>query len=166
MNWLDILIVLILSWLTFAAFNAGLVREVITLGATVLAVVVAGLYYDDLAQDILVFIDNDTTANAIAFLILLASIFLMGQLLAFLAKRVVSLLMLGWADRIAGAGFGFLKGLLIVEVLLILFVTFPQLNLDNTIDGSAIAPFFLDSIPFLLRLLPGEFKEAVDIFLA
>ena len=74
--------------------------------------------------------------------------------------------MLGWADHLAGAGFGFLKGLLIVQILLILFVTFPQLGLEDTIDGSALAPFFLDDIPFLLRLLPGEFEVGVDTFLA
>ncbi|MFQ6019137.1 MAG: CvpA family protein [Dehalococcoidia bacterium] len=164
MNWLDILIVVILAWFTFAAFNAGLVREVITLAATVLGIVVAGLYFDELAEDVLVFIDDENAAKAVSFLILLGSLFLMGQLLAFLAKRLVSLLMLGWADRLAGAGFGFLKGLLVVEILLILFVTFPQLDLDDTIADSAIAPLFLDSIPFLLGILPAEFEDAVDKF--
>ena len=166
MNWLDIVIILALAWFTFVAFTAGLVREVVTLIATFLAIVVAGLYYDNLAQDVLVFIDNRDAANVIAFLILLGSIFFMGQLLAFLLRRVVSLLMLGWADHLAGAGFGFLKGLLIVQILLILFVTFPQFGLDDAIDSSAFASFFLDATPFLLRILPGEFDAAVDTFLA
>ena len=166
MNWLDIVIVLVLVWFTLAAFRAGFVREVVTLAATVLAIAVAGFYYDDLAQDVLVFIDNEDAARVIAFLLLLGSIFFMGQLLAFLLRRLVSLLMLGWADRLAGAAFGFFKGLLVVEVLLILFVTFPQWGLDDAIDGSAVAPFFLDTIPFLLRILPDEFEAGVKAFLA
>ena len=58
------------------------------------------------------------------------------------------------------------KGLLLIEILLILFVTFPQLGLDDAIRGSAVAPFFLDTIPFLLRILPGEFRDGVDTFLS
>lgn len=166
MNWLDIVIILALIWFTVTAFTAGLIRELVTLAATFLAIAVAGLYYDNLAQDVLVFIDNPNIARAVAFLVLLASVFLMGQLVAFFLRRVVSLLMLGWADHLAGAGFGFLKGLLLVEILLILFVTYPQLDLDAAIDGSALAPFFLDGIPFLLKILPGEFKAGVDTFLA
>jgi membrane protein required for colicin V production len=164
MNWLDIVIVLALAWFTFAAFTAGLVREVVTLIATFLAILMAGLFYDNLAEDVLVFIDSRDAAKVIAFLILLGSVFFMGQLVALLLRRVVSLLMLGWADHLAGAAFGFLKGLLIVEILLILFVTFPQLGLDAAIAGSAFAPFFLDGIPFLLRILPGEFDAAVNSF--
>jgi len=166
MNWLDVVIVLSLAWFTVTAFMAGLIRELVTLAATFLAIAVAGLYYDDLAEDVLVFIDNPDIARAVAFLVLLASVFLMGQLVASLLRRVASLFMLGWADHLAGAGFGFLKGLLLVEILLILFVTYPQLNLDGAIEGSALAPFFLKGIPFLLRILPGEFKAGVDTFLA
>lgn len=166
MNWLDIIIILALAWFTFAAFTAGFIREVVTLVATVLAIVIAGLYYDDLATDILVFIDDEDTANVVGFLILLGSVFLAGQLVAFLLKRSVSLLMLGWADHLAGAGFGFFKGLLVVEILLILFVTFDPLGLKDAIDGSAIAPFFLDVIPFLLKILPNRFEVGVDTFLA
>jgi membrane protein required for colicin V production len=166
MNWLDLVIVLALLLFTWAAFRAGLVREVVTLAATFLAIVIAGLYYDDLALDVLVFIDNEGATKVVAFLLLLGSIFFMGQLVAFLLQRLVSLLMLGWADRLAGAAFGFFKGLVLIEVLLILFVTFPQMGLENAIDGSAVAPLFLDTVPFLLRILPGEFDTGVDTFSA
>lgn len=164
MNWLDVVIILIIGWFTLAAFTTGLIREAVTLAGTFTAIVVAGFYYDDLASDVLVFIDNETAARAISFLILLASVFFIGQLIALLPKRTVSLLMLGWADHLAGAAFGFVKGLLVVEILLILFVTYPQLGLDDVIAGSAIAPLFLDGIPFLLSLLPGEFNDKVSAF--
>ncbi|MBI1886004.1 MAG: CvpA family protein [Chloroflexi bacterium] len=166
MNWLDVIIILVIAWFTFAAFTAGIIREAVTLIATLVAIVVAGFYYDDLARDVLLFIDNQKVAFVVGFLILLGSVFLAGQLVAFLLKRAASLLMLGWADHLAGAGFGLLKGFLVVEILLILFVTYPQLGLDDTIDGSALAPFFLDLVPVLVRILPGEFGDAVDKFTA
>lgn len=164
MNWLDIVIILIIGWFTLSAYNAGIIREVVTLVASVLAVVVAGLYYDNLATDVLVFVEDDTGAKVVSFLILLASVFFMGQLAATLLKRTASLLMLGWADHMAGAAFGFLKGVVIIEAVLILFVTYPSLELENAIQDSGLAQIFLDGVPILLRLLPDEFERAVDNF--
>ena len=166
MNWLDIAIALIMVTFTASAFSSGLIREVVTLVSVVVGVVVAGLFYDDLERDVLVFIHEDDTARFFAFLALLGSVYLAGQLVAIMLKRTASLLLLGWVDRVGGAAFGFLKGFIVVEVLLILFVTYPQIGLKEDIDGSALASVFLDAIPVLLIILPDEFERAVDAFAA
>ena len=165
MNWLDVVIILLILSFTASAFSAGLIREVVTLVGVVVGVVVAGLLYDDLATDVLVFIGDSDGALAISFLILLGAVFLLGQIGAYVLKRTASLLMLGWADRLGGAAFGLLKGLIIVEILLILFAAYPQLGLDDAIAGSELAPLFLDDAPVLLRVLPGRFDDRVDQFL-
>ena len=162
MNWLDAVILVILIGFTFAAFRAGLIREVVTLAAVVVGVLVAGHYYDDLADDVLLFIKNDKAAKFTAFLVLFGSVALLGQLAAFLMKQAVAMLLLGWVDRLAGGAFGLLKGLVLVELFLMVFATFPYLGLDDAIDGSGIAPLFLDNGPALLKLLPGEFNRAVE----
>jgi membrane protein required for colicin V production len=162
MNWLDGVIVIALIGFTVAAFRAGLIREVVTLVAVVVGVLVAGHYYDDLADDVLLFIKNDKAAKVIAFLSLFGSVALLGQLAAFLMKQAVSMLLLGWLDHVAGGVFGLLKGLVLVELFLMVFVTYPYLGLDKAIDGSGIAPLFLDNGPALLKLLPGEFNHAVE----
>ncbi len=164
MNWLDIAIVLIVAFFATTAFSAGLIRELVTLVSAVVGVVVAGLFYDDLARDVLVFIDNKDTASIVAFLVLLGAIYLAGQLIAIMLKQVAAVLLLGWADRLGGALFGLLKGLVVVEVLLILFVTYPQLDLDDAIEDSGLASMFLDAASVLLIILPDEFERAVNAF--
>ena len=166
MNWLDIVIVLVIAFFAGTAFRAGLIREAVTLVSAVVGVVVAGLFYDDLARDVLVFIDNRDTARVVSFLILLGAVYLAGQLIAIMLKQVAAILLLGWVDRIGGALFGLLKGLIVVEVLLILLVTFPRLGLESDIDGSALASVFLDARSVLLFILPDEFERAVDLFVA
>ena len=166
MNWLDIAIALIIVTFTISAFSSGLIREVVTLVSAVVGVVFAGLFYDDLARDVLVFIHDDEAALFFAFLALLGSVYLTGQLIAMMLKQMASLLLLGWVDKIGGAAFGFLKGLVVVELLLILFVTYPEIGLKGAIDGSVLASVFLDAIPLLLVLLPNEFERAVDAFVA
>ncbi len=166
MNWLDIVIFLVIAFFAVTAFRAGLIREAVTLVSAVVGVVVAGLFYDDLARDVLVFIDDRDTALVVSFLILLGAVYLAGQLIAIMLKQVAAILLLGWVDHIGGALFGLLKGLIVVEVLLILLVTFPQLGLESDIDGSALASVFLDARSVLLFVLPDEFEQAVDLFVA
>jgi membrane protein required for colicin V production len=163
MNWLDIAIVLIVAFFATTAFSAGLIRELVTLVSAVVGVVVAGLFYDDLARDVLVFIDNKDTASIVAFLVLLGAIYLAGQLIAIMLKQVAAVLLLGWADRLGGALFGLLKGLVMVEVLLIAFVTF-DVGLDDAIEDSGLASVFLDAAPVLLIILPDVFERAIDAF--
>jgi len=163
MNWLDIVIVLVVAFFAATAFSAGLIRELVILVSAVVGVVVAGLFYDDLARDVLVFIDNKDTANIVAFLVLLGAIYLAGQLIAIMLKQVAAVLLLGWADRLGGALFGLLKGLVVVEVLLIAFVTF-DVGLDDAIEDSGLASVFLDVASVLLIILPDDFERAVDAF--
>ncbi len=165
MNWLDLVIVLLIAFFVVTAFSAGLIRELVTLVSVVVGVIMAGLFYDDLARDVLSFIDDEAAARAVAFLLLLGAVYLAGQLIAIMLKQVAAVLLLGWADRIGGALFGILKGLIVVEALLILLVTYPQLGLDDAIDGSALGSVFLDAASVLLFVLPDEFERAVDAFL-
>jgi membrane protein required for colicin V production len=166
MNWLDFAIILVIIGFVIAAYLAGLIREAVTLVAAILGIVIAGYLYDDLAADVLVFMDDEDAAQAISFLILVGAVYLFGQIVALLLSRTASLLMLGWVDHIGGAFFGFLKGLIIVQVLLIIFAAYPTLGLDGAVAGSALAPYFIDDVDFLLRLLPDNFDSRIDRFIA
>ena len=166
MNWIDILIVVTVAGFVLGAYAAGLIREVVTLVAAILGIVIAGFFYDDLAADVLVFMDDEDAAEAISFLILVGAVYLFGQIVAILLSKMASLLMLGWADKIGGAAFGVIKGLLVVQVLLIIFAGYPSLGLDDAIAGSELAPYFLDDVDILLWVLPDNFDNRIDQFIA
>src|SRR5439155_10825861 len=95
MNWLDFAIIFVLIGFVAAAYAAGLIREAVTLVAAILGIIIAGLLYDDLAADILVFMDDEDAAQAISFLILVGAVYLFGQIIALMLSRTASLLMLG-----------------------------------------------------------------------
>ncbi len=166
MNWLDFAIIIFILGFVLSAYSAGLIREAITLAAAIVGIVVAGLLYDDFATEILTFIDDQDTASVVAFLILSGAVYLMGQILAYVLKKAASLMMLGWADHIGGAVFGLFKGLIVVQILLILFAAYPSLKLDRAIHNSQLAPYFIDDVSILLHVLPGEFGDRIDQFLA
>ncbi len=50
-------------------------------------------------------------------------------------------------------------------VWLLVFAAYPSLGLEGAIDGSALAPYFVDDFSFLLSLLPQAFEDRIDVFL-
>jgi membrane protein required for colicin V production len=159
-NWLDGVILALLAWFIFSAFTAGFIREVVTIVSALLGVVLAGLFYESLADDIGTFIDSDRTARIVAFLVIFGAVVVAGQVAAMLLKETASLLMLGTFDHLAGAAFGLVKGVVIIQVLLILFATYPSLGLGEAISESSLSPVFTEDAPVLLKVLPAEFDAA------
>ena len=164
MNWIDAAIVIIFLFFIVTAFQAGFVREVIGISSIVLGVVLAGLFYQDIADTILSPIDNETTAAVIGFLIIFIGIGVAGQLLAMLIHPAMVLMQLGIADQLLGAAFGAAKAFVIIEALLILFVTYPRYDIEQRIDDSEFATVMLDAARPVLRILPDEFTTNLDRF--
>ena len=161
-NWLDFVIVVTIIWFGVAGMTTGLVREIVTWGAALLGVALAGRYYLKLADDIRIVHDGATVDDLIAFIAIFAGVVLAGHILGAVLKGAVSLLLLGWLDRAGGLLFGLIKGAIIVEAVLIAFATFPAAGwMTQALDTSLLAPVFLSGVPWLLHLLPGSFKQGV-----
>src|SRR5690606_17985140 len=92
MHRLGRLILAIIAWLTFRAFANGLIREVVTLLAMVLGIILAGAYYDDLAADTAFLIEDDTVRNLASFGAIFIGIVVIGWLLSTVLRRVAALL--------------------------------------------------------------------------
>ena len=163
MHWLDLIIVAVISWLTYRAFTIGLIREVVTTAAVILGAVLAGHFYSELSDDIAFAIEDETWRDFVAFASIFVGAIVIGQVGASLLRRAASVLLLGWVDRIGGAAFGFAQGFLLVEVALFASITFPVSEaIDAAIEASLLAPVFIDTIPVLLEFLPDEFTSAVE----
>ena len=85
-------------------------------------------------------------------------------MVAMFLKRAASLFMLGPWDAMGGAVLGAAKAFVIIELLLIAGISFPDLHVQSDIADSSFAPVFLDALPVLKFLLPHEFKDAIDAF--
>ncbi len=164
MSWIDAAIVIIFLYFIITAFNAGFVREMIGTAAAVLGAVLAGLFYRDVADTLLSSIDNETTSSVVGFLIIFLGVSVAGQVLALLVHPAITVLQLGIFDQLLGAAFGVVKAFIIVEVLLILFVTYPRYSLDKRIDDSEFASIMVNGSAPIVKILPDIFHNKVDAF--
>jgi len=165
MNWLDIVVILVIAGMTLAAYSSGLIREVITLVAVIAGIIIAGALYERLAQDVLVFIDDEDAAEAIAFLSLFGGVYLMGQIGAYVLKTGAAVLMLGPLDHVGGAVFGFIKGVFVVEMLIIILRVLFRSDMDKTVDDSVVARRLVDEFDFLTIILPTNIDDRIEQFL-
>ena len=166
MNWLDGVIIAVFIWLTFAAFQAGFIREIVTVVAAVIGIILAGLFYEDLASDVLVFVGGDDSVldEIVSFGVIFCACALAGQLLALLLKPTLGVLQLGIFDQLAGAVLGFAKAMVFVQIFLIVFVTYPRWGVEDAIDDSFFGSLILDNGAVLVGVLPDTFDEHVDDF--
>lgn len=165
MNWVSLLLVAAIALVTWRAYRTGFVRELVSLGAVILAIPIAGIFYDDMYPKVHPIVDSRLLANLISFLAIFVGVIIGGQVASHLLKQVVAVLNLGAADRIAGALFGFLKAVVLAQALLIAFVVFPKPDLRDDIDRSTVADLLLNSAPPVLTILPGRFERGIDLFL-
>lgn len=165
MNWVSLLLLAAIALITWRAFRNGFVRELVSLGAVILAIPIAGIFYDNMFPKVQPIVDNRLLANLVSFLAIFAAVIVGGQVLSHLLKRMVAVLNLGGADRVAGALFGLVKAVVLAQALLIAFVVFPKPDVRAAIDASPVARVLLDWAPPLLTILPGRFDSGIQRFL-
>lgn len=165
MNWLDVVLVAAIGFVTWRAYANGFIRELVSLSVAFLAIPIAGVFYGDLFPKVKPIVDNDNLASLVSFLAILIGVIVAGQVAAHLLKKTVSMLNLGALDHLAGGGFGFLKAVLIAQVVLIALVVFPKPDIQSSIDDSSVATGLLDAAPTVLAFLPGTFDKGLDVFL-
>jgi membrane protein required for colicin V production len=163
MHWLDLVIIGVIAWITFSAFRRGLIRELVTLVAMLAGAVLAGAFYDDLSNNLEFLTDDEKIRNLASFAALLIGALIIGQLVAGTLRKTAHLLMLGPFDHIGGAAFGFVKGVVLVEIALIAVAVFPaSTTVAEAVDDSTLAPLFLERAPIAEFTLPEEFENALD----
>ena len=119
MTWVDCTLVAIVVVSVVLGLMRGFVREAFSLGVWAAAFGLA-LHYAAPLSDLLA--DHIHTAwlrLAVAFGVLFLATVLVGGLLVFLLVRAVRKSGLGGPDRMLGLGFGLLRGMLVVGILVI-----------------------------------------------
>ena len=154
MNWLDIVIIVAIAISTFFGLGMGIIKAALPLAGIIVGVILAGRYYIPLSEQ-LTFIPQPTAAEIAAFAVILIGVMAISGVLAMLLKRIASLVMLGWVDRLGGAVFGLLLGAIFCGALLDIWVNF--FGITEAITESYLATVLLEHFWMVLALLPEEF---------
>jgi membrane protein required for colicin V production len=158
MSALDTLFVALIAVSVIYSLIRGLVREIFSFLAIILGFLGASWGSATMAMWLRRWIEHETLAQifgfAILFVLIASCISLLGKVLSRLMKKMD----LGWADRIGGAAFGFLKAILLVAIILLVLTAFLPPK-SKILSESQVSPIALNIARGLSFLAPEKLRS-------
>ena len=160
MNWLDVVLLILLLGSVVTSFSAGLTREVVGLVSMIAALILAIWFYGTAGSFLLPYVSSPGVANFCGFLIVFCGVLILGALLGRALGRLMKVAGLSFVDRLLGAGFGVVRGLLIsIAVVLALLAFTPGKSPPNSVVNSRVAPYVIDAARLVSAVAPHELKD-------
>ena len=157
MNALDWLIVLIVLGSAFVAAAQGFFFEVISLAGAVAGYLAAAWGYGRTAPWFLPYVKSQAFANLAGFITIFLAVVLLGGAIARIVRWMVREVGLRWVDRVLGAAFGLLRGLVVVTAGLLAITAFaPELQ---QLKESHLANYFVLAAGGASWLAPAEIRQ-------
>jgi membrane protein required for colicin V production len=124
MNAFDIFIVIVVGFCLIRGIFRGLIKELSSIIGVLAGFYGAYSYYMKISAVLSKWISNQGYLNILSFLIIFCCVFIIISILGVVIKYLLNVAFLGWIDRICGAGFGLMKGILIVSVVMVTLTAF------------------------------------------
>lgn len=165
-NWLDWALAAVIVISVLAAIQKGFVRELISLAALVVGLVVASLgyarasvWFEDLTK-------SHDIALGLGFLTLFLAVLLAGALISLVARKLIKTAGIQWFDRFLGGIFGLVRGALVGSVILLALIAFAIK--PEAVRQSQLAPYITAGARVIALVLPaslkGQFSEGFQKF--
>jgi membrane protein required for colicin V production len=161
MNPLDITISVVLGFCLIRGFFRGLVKELASIVGVLAGFFAANLYYPLLSEFLARWISQTAYLNILSFLLIFCSVFIVISVLGIIIRYLMNITSLGWFDRLFGVGFGVVKGLLIVSVVLLALTTFLPKQ-SPVIKDSALAPYVMVVADKMGKVVSREMRDTFD----
>lgn len=128
MTTFDYIVLAIIGLSVLMSIMRGFIREFIALLSWVVAFFVAREYSLQLLPMLPQDIPTETLKTLAAFLIVFLATLLLCSLLGIALSQLIKKIGLGWVDRAIGGVFGFVRGVIVVGIMVLLagFTTIPQ----------------------------------------
>jgi membrane protein required for colicin V production len=160
MNWLDIVLVILVGVSILSAARKGFSREVIGVITAVIALLCGLYFYGSAGAFLRPYASSPGIANFCGFFLLFCGILLLGGIVGILMARLMKFAGLSWFDRLLGAAFGTVKGLLIATALVMAIVAFtPGDSPPQSVVDSRLAPYVIDASHVIASMAPRELKD-------
>jgi membrane protein required for colicin V production len=158
LQWVDIAIIVIIGLSVLTGLFRGFIKELVSLCVWVIAIWLGMNYSSQLDPLLQSYIKESSIRSAVSFIIILFGTLFVGgivnALLSFILKRAG----LSGTDRTLGMGFGFLRGVFIVS-LIILVMQMTSVPYQSYAEHSSLFPRFTPLVSLLKAHLPDLVKE-------
>ena len=134
----DILFSIILLLFTINGFRKGLIKEITRLIGLFLSCIIASRYHIELIPFIEEYFINEKVIYIIAFLIIFFIAFIVINILSSLIQKFFEIIYLGWLNKLLGSLLGFIKGLLVISIIIFCMDVLPEETINKIEEQSII----------------------------
>ncbi len=159
-NWLDWAFAIITTASVIVAVRKGFLRELISLAAVIVGLVVAAVEYPRAGGWFRHFTESRHLALAAGFFTVFALVMAAGAVVSWAARLLMQKAGIGWADRLLGGAFGLIRGLVFDSILLMIFIALaiqPQ-----AVRNSQLAPYVSTGTCAIMSLLPERLRSSFE----
>jgi membrane protein required for colicin V production len=141
------------------AAKEGLIVEVFSLVGLIAGVLLASWDYQQLVPWVQRWIHSTPLAQALSFICIALVVMLAAAMTGRVVRWSVRSVGLGWADRMAGAAFGFVKGCALVTIVVMTVAAFwPE---STWLRESYLAPEFLSLAHSAAAVAPADLEHRI-----
>lgn len=158
MTWADHVIVAVIAASAFLGLFRGFLREILTLVTWVIALWIAFLFTDSLAEALVGYIPSAYLRLGISFLALFFLSLLIGGLVSHLTIQLLAKTGTGGIDHTLGILFGVIRGTLIVGLFVLLTGATP-LSKNPWWQNSLLISYLHDLVQWLHHFLPANITQ-------
>jgi len=158
MNLLDWIFILIICFSAIYGLFKGLVKEMISVLAVIVGLIGASRLYEELLPLLGNLGLGEQAVKIVSFFILFILIFIAIVLIGKLIHKFVHAIFLGWLNRLAGVGFGTLRGI-IVSAIIIMILTITLSDKAPILTQSKLTPHIMSVSKVLLSLVPEDLQK-------
>ena len=160
MNWVDLVVMLILGLSVISGLMAGFARVGVSFIAT-LGGIFTGFWCYGIAGDYVAdYVNSRPVANLIGFSLIFCGVMILGTIVGRLLGMFFKWTGLSWFDRVLGAGFGLVRGVVISVAIVTLLLACSPKPPPRSITNSRVIPHVLGAANVLAAVTPHEIKDA------
>jgi len=158
---LDLLLIVIIGGSVVFGFLAGFARAGVSFLAAIAGVLFGFWFYGIPADFIHRYVGSQTFSNIFGFLVVFFVCVLMGALIGKLLAKLLKWTGLSWLDRMMGAGFGLVRGVVAAVAFVSILLAFTPRPIPNWMTGSLLLPYAIDASNMVATLAPRALKNSV-----
>lgn len=157
MTWLDAGVVFLLVGSAALGLMRGFLKEVISIAALVVGLILAGQCYHQAAGLFSRWVEAHEVRSWMGFVAVFLAVLLLAGIGIWVADRILKFAALKWVDRLLGGLFGLVRGWLVATVLVLAMGAFSYGA--RTLQRSTFAPYLLTSARLAAYAVPAGMRQ-------
>ena len=158
LNWVDYIIIGVVTLSVFTGLFRGFVKELIALCVWVIAIWLGVTYSEMLSPWVKPYFENKTACFAAGFVLILLATLFAGAIINAIFGLILRRTGLSGTDRVLGMGFGFVRGVFIVALVMVV-LNMTSVGKEKYILQSDLYPHFQPIVGWMNRLMPTFIKK-------